>query len=339
MARLFGNSISVTAPRVTGIGSASVGSAATPDLFIDTFTFVGGGVAGGQLSPTGTLTLSTPGKARVIGAVTMTSMTDANRLQLTAIDALEVIKGPGSIDLRGAGTALGGILSMRSDDIIVATPAAITDVGALVASDNMGAIDDRLALNDGLTDPQGALRARGITALVTNGLYIQNSGTGVRFDDRRGFTFGAGGFTITGLRPGYNIVINGVNIDAAGQTVTGRNVIPLISFPPNPLVPGGLNVYDTLSTVNGCFIVNPAACVEVIPGTPLQDVINGPVDGGEGSGDNFFLTTLIELRDLEPLAGEPLLDDPVTGAGNDDLWVAPDQGEKEEEEEDAPAAP
>ncbi len=29
------------------------------------------------------------------------------------------------------------------------------------------------------------------------------------------------------------------------------------------------------------------------------------------------------MRELDPLTGEPLLDDPVTGAGNDDLWTAP----------------
>ena len=32
-------------------------------------------------------------------------------------------------------------------------------------------------------------------------------------------------------------------------------------------------------------------------------------------------TALITMRDLDPLSGEPLLDDPVTGAGNDDLWT------------------
>src|SRR3546814_17939522 len=26
------------------------------------------------------------------------------------------------------------------------------------------------------------------------------------------------------------------------------------------------------------------------------------------------------MRGIDPMAGEPLLDDPVTGAGNDDLW-------------------
>jgi hypothetical protein len=32
---------------------------------------------------------------------------------------------------------------------------------------------------------------------------------------------------------------------------------------------------------------------------------------------------LITMRDIDALTGEPLLDDPVTGAGNDDLWTAP----------------
>jgi hypothetical protein len=37
---------------------------------------------------------------------------------------------------------------------------------------------------------------------------------------------------------------------------------------------------------------------------------------------------LVELKDILPIGYEPLIDDPVTGAGNDDLWSRRD-GKKE----------
>jgi hypothetical protein len=53
----------------------------------------------------------------------------------------------------------------------------------------------------------------------------------------------------------------------------------------------------------------------------VQDVIEDE-DGDGSDGDGISLSTaLITMRDLDPLSGEPLLDDPVTGAGNDDLWT------------------
>ena len=34
-----------------------------------------------------------------------------------------------------------------------------------------------------------------------------------------------------------------------------------------------------------------------------------------------FATNLIELKETGDMADDPLIDEPVTGAGNDDLWV------------------
>src|SRR3546814_13216310 len=54
---------------------------------------------------------------------------------------------------------------------------------------------------------------------------------------------------------------------------------------------------------------------------PVQDVIEEETDPDGGQGDEITLpTALITMRRIDPMAGEPLLDDPVTGAGNDDLW-------------------
>ena len=55
---------------------------------------------------------------------------------------------------------------------------------------------------------------------------------------------------------------------------------------------------------------------------PVQDVIEEEADAEEDSSEGQSLPVpLITMRGLDPLSGEPLLDDPVTGAGNDDLWT------------------
>src|SRR3546814_2683682 len=52
---------------------------------------------------------------------------------------------------------------------------------------------------------------------------------------------------------------------------------------------------------------------------PYTTLFRSDPDGGQG--DEITLpTALITMRGIDPMPGEPLLDDPVTGAGNDDMW-------------------
>jgi hypothetical protein len=53
---------------------------------------------------------------------------------------------------------------------------------------------------------------------------------------------------------------------------------------------------------------------------PVQDVIEEEVTPEEYVADPLA-TNLIEIRENEDMADAPLIDEPVTGAGNDDLWV------------------
>src|SRR5690606_13108809 len=97
---------------------------------IDDFTMTAGGSAS-NLGATGSLSITTAGKVRVIGDVSLTGMGDNNALNIFADDALEVILGEGSIRLSGATIdAPAGLLRIESDDVIVATLAAIGDVAA-----------------------------------------------------------------------------------------------------------------------------------------------------------------------------------------------------------------
>jgi hypothetical protein len=123
------------------------------------------------------------------------------------------------------------------------------------------------------------------------------------------------------------IVINGVQLGPNGQ-VTGIDVIPVLTIAGAAPVTGS---FDPRSTFNGCFIASPTACTTVTfdfeNNFPVQDVIEEEVKGDdEGNSDgNNLPQPLITMRELDPLTGEPLLDDPVTGSGNDDLWTPPAQ--------------
>jgi hypothetical protein len=244
---------------------------------------------------------------------------------------LQVITGDGSIRLTGTGTAPAGMLNLRGSDVIVASLAAIDDV-ALATSTN--AIETRLAQNDGFTSDEGSLFAGGITANVIDGFYVQNSGAGTGFAQRRGLTFGSLGLGITTASSTTRIVANGQQLGTNGA-ITGLDTLQVLTIG----IGSASSSFDPGSTFNGCLIANAASCGAPVPPVPpsrpeighsfpVQDVVGSeedddkdPDDTGDGSGG--ITVPLIELRDIDSLPGAPLLDDPVTGAGNDDLWSAP----------------
>ncbi len=320
LTRVFGNNVDIFAPEVFTVNASSVGSAAAPDVVVDDFTMTAGG-SGANLGATGSLSIFTPGKMRVLGDVRLTGLSDTNALNLRADKALEVLLGQGSVRLLGANDAPGGQLNMRSGDIIVATPEAIADVANATTLDD---IETRLAQNDGITLDEGALFARGMD--FNGNVYVQNSGSGTDYAQRRGLTFGAGGLNVA-TEGNARIVLNGVHLGPDGQ-VTGLDTIPLLTINGGGVVVPS-DLYDPRATFNGCLIAGVAACSFVPPeqpdyesNFPVQDVIEKEVDSDDDSGDGTSLpTALITMRALDPLTGEPLLDDPVTGAGNDDLWT------------------
>ena len=333
--RLFGSDITVRGIRVQAAQSSSIGSSRDPDLVIDDFTVN----AAAQFGPNGTFRIETPEKARVLGDVSFTNASDGQTFNLTALDALEIIMGTGSIVLSGqTPDQLAGTIALRGEDIVIASARAIADLSILT---DVTAFDARLAQNDGFTSDIGAVAANTLVLDHTNNnsVYIQNSGTGTDFDQRRGITFGAGGLFINGPGSQDRLVINAVQRTTAGL-VTGLAVIPLVTIngpAPTGVPSAGPRVqtgFNPLSTINGCPLGNIASCSPTPPPTtpesefPVQDVIEEEIqrEGSDedGTGDQSVISPLITLRGLDPLTGEPLIDDPVTGAGNEDLWV-PDE--------------
>ncbi len=344
LGRLTANNITIVAP-VIGTASTAFNSSRLPDVSIDAFTFA----ANTGLGASGAFAIQTGGKVRVTGAVSFTGMGNGQTFAIRGDEAVEVLDA-GRIALNGT-SALGGTLDLTSRNIVASSSAALADFAAAA---DLKAIGDRAGKNDGAVDDGGYLQANAITATLLNStLIIQNTGAATTtanrdYSGRRGFTVGAGGFTVVqgGTNP-VRVAINGRQVGATtplgaptvGGFVTGLDMIPLIKIrnfdasandifqvPPSGVLTAAQlaaapRLFDTTSTVNGCAITGGSGC-RIVPNDPIRDILLG--DFGEGSVSNLLPLSLVQLREYVTPEDEPLIDEPVTGAGNDDLWSVDD---------------
>ena len=279
-----------------------------------------GGVANGQIGATGTLTLSTGGELGVSGAFALGNA-GGNTLRLTSGGALFVDAGSGSVRLV-EGSGHGGTLAVSAGSVLALTPAART---AIVGLDTR-ALDRRLALNDGVTAGRTLLEAGAITIASNGAILIQNTSPGISFDERRGFVADSlslitrstgsttGGTTsTTGLA---DIVINGTVNGTTGLTALRAVQID--------------GAFSDFSTINGCRILTASCGNPVID--PIRDLIEEEVEVGStlDRGDGLGEGALIVIDRIEPAGFESVIDEPVTGAGNDDFLV-PEAGAGDEE--------
>ncbi|MDZ4307722.1 MAG: hypothetical protein U0988_07660, partial [Allopontixanthobacter sp.] len=210
-------------------------------------------------------------------------------------------------------------------DLAAPTIRAISDAAAAaIGGATVLTVNTRLGQNDGAVNDAGYFSAAQLSFTVEDALLIQNSGAGTAFDDRRGFT--ADTVPSGTANPAAVLVVNG--------TVGGLTGIDALSAAGVP------SQFDPGSTINGCFIGNPAFCGigpgfrTPVPGDPIQDLIEEEIDprgddesggdelGGDEQGGDDLGGILVDLRDTVSREDDPLLDDPVTGAGNEDLWVS-----------------
>jgi hypothetical protein len=201
------------------------------------------------------------------------------------------------------------------------TPQALTDI---LAATTTSQITTRLSASDGLTSGATLLEAAALQVNVARGFYVQNTAPLTGFDDRRGLI--ADSLTIAGTTTTapITIVING---QINGQT--GLKAVPLATINGS---------FDPQSSVNGCIIVAVATCNQPVGfDNPIRDVINQAINGDgnqsvestaiQSVGDGFFNAPLMQLDQIAPAGFTPLIDEPVTGTGNDDLvgeWIKVD---------------
>lgn len=333
--RIFAGDIIITAARTIAPSTGTVAplNDAAPDVVLDALTLTGAtgqtGATAGNIGATGRLRIETPGKLRTIGAVAISNLASANRFQINAAQSIEVDAATGSVSLSGAGGALSGTIELTAPSVIAAS---LTAIGSVAAAADGRAISDRLAINDNAISDVGTFSADGIVVNVSNGFFVQNSGikelSAFSFGDRRGITVGAGGLTINAASATTRIFVSGRQLQTNGSFITGIDFlraqtingtrIQLSTFPPTP--------FDPASTVNGCAIISASTCLVTIDGGSIaRDVIgqsdddSGGSSEGNGSGNSDFVR--FEFKALDSSTFAAVIDDPVTGVGNDDLWA------------------
>lgn len=325
IARIFGDNIDISwTSNLASTGAAALppaGGFAQPSVVVGTLTLSSrASNAAGNLSANGKLVIRTPGTMQVVGAVALNGAGNGNSVQLNAGLSLQIIAGQGSIAIRDGASALAGTLSLNSANIIAASTSAIADISG---QSNPALISTRLGLNDGFVSDAGILSASTVSLNSGNNIYIQNTGRSFLFRDRRGITANAINVSLAGPNglpnPNGLIIING-QITTATGFATGLSAISLLSIngTPSQTAAG----FDTMSTMNGCQITAIAACRQrenLISIT--EDDITQPVNPDQ-SASNQFPTALIEVKEFETFGYPPLIDEPVTGSGNDDLWPA-----------------
>lgn len=287
------------------------------DLVIGSFAPRFGTGSTDNIGAAGSLLISTPGDIRVTGAFAPIMASNAGLVGLTAGGHIDVVTDTGTIVLRSAGGALGGTLRMTAPTVRVATLAALA---SLDGGPSLLQAATRLGFNDGVVNAAGTVQANALEFNVgASTLFIQNSGLDSLPANRRGFL--GNSVAINGLSAGIapSFAINGAVAGPDGQLVTGYDTYASILVNGDPAGLGGS--FNPLSSVNGCIV--GLDCVGLptsfAPPEETVDLLDGPLNAG-GGADAILNVPVVQFGDQPLLDSPPLIDEPVTGVGNDDLW-------------------
>lgn len=294
--------------QIFGVGNlgfdAIAPSAAGPALIIGDLTVgVSDSANAGQIGIGGTLGFSTDGGVLVNGALLVDRAGPNTALEIIAGQVLRIDSRIGNLRLEDPNGAATGQVFLAATDVYAVTDEALADLDGL----SIDQITDRLALNDGVDRPDGVIQADSLTISTSaSSVFIQNTAPSTEFVDRRGIVVGTLVLTDSAgtVMP---IVINGIIGQAQGVDAIAATDVQAS--------------YDPRSTINGCFIISPAACSfgNKIPPDDVQDLIEEViVDPEEPLAAPGAM--LIELAEQDEFRDDPLIDEPVTGAGNDDFW-------------------
>jgi hypothetical protein len=259
---------------------------------------------GANIGSKGTLAILTPGEVSIVGDVALTTSDAADQFVIDPT-RVELNSDTGSIAMLDAGGNRLGRLQVTGNTIAVATGATLDQIRSMSDVTSISALLD---VAGGKANP---LRAGTVAFNVVDGLFIQNSGISPAFRNRRGFA--ANALDITTASAATQIAINGV-IFENGVPVTGLATTPLITINGQAAASGG--EFDPRSTVNGCII---GSTCDVL-GPPPNDDLKPPVTPDNPSAGGIS-SALVQLEDNQPLISPPLVDEPITGVGNDDLWL------------------
>lgn len=303
------------------------------DIFVQDMTITWGNGANYNLAPGGTFTIAATGKVTVVGNVRGITTGDADRLSFQAANVDVVTQ----IASAGGGSGTGGSITMadtagnpqgrldfQAGTVRVGTQTALNDIAAL---GSIAGISDRLGVNDGPVNNAGFIQAGQILVSVGQGFFVQNSGAvqdsatlaadpQAQYNARRGF--GANGLTIATTSSSAVIAINGVLLDAAGAPhVQGLDVQHQLSLS-GGFAPG--------STINGCGVGQDCS-ISLTQVAPDGATVSALAAIPEDTAKKALALPVIQIEELPAFNSPPLIDEPITGIGNDDLWHSSCSGE------------
>ncbi|WP_126177071.1 beta strand repeat-containing protein [Tsuneonella rigui] len=287
---------------VSRIGEGAGGDARVGDLAL---TFGNQGNVGSG----GTIKVDAGGVVTVNGAVALTTVSDADTF---AIDPtrIDVIAGSGSIVMKNAGGTLMGTLELSADRIGVADQTTLDTIASL---SDFAAISSALDKPGSAGPDGGYLQAGTINLIAGSGVFIQNGGATTEYADRRGFR--ANALNIDSEGTNTQIAINGVIVTPTGELV-GLDTQQGVSI--NGVIATDL-AKGAPVTINGCAAgVNcgiPEYTFGGLSADELEQLLATADDPGKGTAGQP-----LQVEETRPLITPPLVDEPITGVGNDDLW-------------------
>ena len=280
------------------------------NLQLGTFTL--NGQPGGNLGPQGRFSLTAPSAIIVTGTVDYNIGSADAILSLTAGQVI-VQADTGRIALLNDAGASQGRLLIDAGTILVGDSATLSAIDGLT---DLSAISALLDTPPAGSNPAPALIAGHIGLTVGNAVLIQNLGASDGQDDRQGFL--AGSVAIDGTGTPIAIAINGQIITADGTMATGFDSAAFVSING---VAGNVarSGFQAFSSINGCIIGLTCGPGGPLPVPLTKDVL---VRDALNGADEFlnFPQPPIGYGVMPLFETEPLLDEPVTGVGNEDLW-------------------
>lgn len=267
---------------------------------------------GSQLGSTGTLFITSPQSIGITGNVQFRNFSNGQTVNLKATNDIALAAETGLVTIKNANGGLAGALVLDAQQVHALSAKARSDIAGLA----LDAARKRLATNDGARNDDGYFQANAITARVSRLLFIQNSGVNSSDkNDKRGFT--TNNLTINAGEGVTDIVIHGRIGDAVGEAI-----IPAAHLNGS---------FDPQSGFNTCLLNVP--CTVVVPPKPTYDfnpVLSAARDQVKdlqhkdrvdwAQGAMVGPIPIIQFADAPQSRFDPLVDEPVTGAGNEDYW-------------------
>ena len=275
---------------------------------------------GSQLGGENTISFESPRSIGITGNVRFQNFGSVQAVTFRASNDIALAAETGLMTIKNANGGLAGTLTLDAQQVHAMSARARSDIANL----DLAAARQRLATNDGQVNDDGFLQANRINVRISRLVFIQNSGVNNdRPNDKRGFT--TNNLTISAGEGTGQIVIHGKI-----GTAIGEGIIAASNRSGN---------FDAQSGFNTCLIGVPCAVVVEPPPPPpppppvydFTNVLSSQRDQVKSEQDEDDKEEalqaaqarpdpIIQFVDAPPSRFDPLVDEPVTGAGNEDFW-------------------